>query len=59
MPSERPKPESEQSIGAFAEAESELIARALKTSDGNKIQAAALLRISRKKLYVKIEKYRL
>ena len=26
-------------------------------TDGNKVQAAALLRISRKKLYAKIEKY--
>jgi DNA-binding NtrC family response regulator len=33
------------------------IARALKRTDGNKVQAAALLRISRKKLYAKIEKY--
>ncbi len=44
-------------LGSFAEAERELIARALKTTDGNKVQAAALLRISRKKLYAKIEKY--
>ncbi|MFZ1119157.1 MAG: helix-turn-helix domain-containing protein, partial [Candidatus Binataceae bacterium] len=45
------------SIGSFAEAEREIIARALKTTDGNKVQASALLRISRKKLYAKIEKY--
>ena len=44
-------------IGSFAEAEREIIARALKTTEGNKVQAAALLRISRKKLYAKIEKY--
>ena len=44
-------------LGSFAEAERELIARALKSTDGNKVQAAALLRISRKKLYAKIEKY--
>ena len=50
-------PEREPSIGTFAEAERELIARALKSTDGNKVQAAALLRISRKKLYAKIEKY--
>ncbi len=43
--------------GSFAEAERELIARALKSTDGNKVAAAALLRISRKKLYAKIEKY--
>ncbi len=50
-------PEPEQSIGTFAEAERELISRALKSTEGNKVQAAALLRISRKKLYAKIEKY--
>jgi DNA-binding NtrC family response regulator len=50
-------PEPKQSIGTFAEAERELIARALKATEGNKVQAAALLRISRKKLYAKIEKY--
>jgi two-component system, NtrC family, response regulator AtoC len=43
--------------GSFAEAERELIARALKSTSGNKVAAAALLRISRKKLYAKIEKY--
>jgi transcriptional regulator with PAS, ATPase and Fis domain len=43
--------------GSFAEAERELIARALKSNDGNKVATAALLRISRKKLYAKIEKY--
>jgi len=45
--------------GSFAEAERELIARALESTDGNKVAAAALLRISRKKLYAKIEKYRI
>jgi len=44
-------------IGSFAEAERELTARALKSSDGNKVAAAALLRVSRKMLYGKIEKY--
>ncbi|HYL57528.1 MAG TPA: sigma 54-interacting transcriptional regulator [Candidatus Acidoferrales bacterium] len=44
-------------IGSFAEAEREIIARALTSTDGNKVAAAALLRISRKKLYAKIEKY--
>jgi len=43
--------------GSFAEAERELIARALKSTGGNKVAAAALLRISRKKLYAKIKKY--
>ena len=46
-------------IGTFAEAERELIERALKSTDGNKVAAAALLRISRKKLYAKIEKYKI
>ncbi len=45
------------SIGSFAEAEREIIARALKATDGNKVAAAALLRISRKKLYAKIQIY--
>ncbi len=44
-------------IGSFAEAEREIVARPLKSSEGNKVAAAALLRISRKKLYAKIEKY--
>lgn len=44
-------------IGSFAEAERELIGRALKSTNRNKVAAAALLRISRKKLYAKIEKY--
>ena len=55
--SEGPISPAEPSIGTFAEAEREIIARALKSTDGNKVQAAALLRISRKKLYAKIEKY--
>jgi two-component system response regulator AtoC len=57
--SESLTPEPEPAIGTFAEAERELIARALKATEGNKVQAAALLRISRKKLYAKIEKYAL
>jgi DNA-binding NtrC family response regulator len=48
---------SELPLGSFAAAERELIARALKSTEGNKVAAAALLRISRKKLYAKIEKY--
>jgi DNA-binding NtrC family response regulator len=57
LQSEKPAPETEPSIGTFADAERQLIARALKATEGNKVQAAALLRISRKKLYAKIEKY--
>jgi two-component system, NtrC family, response regulator AtoC len=44
-------------VGSFAEAERQIIARALSATEGNKVQAAALLRISRKKLYAKIKKY--
>jgi len=44
-------------VGSFAEAEREIIARALSSTNGNKVAAAALLGISRKKLYAKIEKY--
>ena len=43
---------------SFAEAERELITRALASTAGNKLQAAKLLGISRKKLYAKIAKYR-
>ncbi|MBI3757703.1 MAG: sigma-54-dependent Fis family transcriptional regulator [Deltaproteobacteria bacterium] len=44
---------------SFAEAERDLIARALASTAGNKLQAAKLLGISRKKLYAKIAKYKL
>lgn len=50
-PSARPLPLT------FAEGERELIARALTSTGGNKLQAAKLLGISRKKLYAKIAKY--
>jgi two-component system response regulator AtoC len=42
---------------SFAAAERDLIARALVSTAGNKLQAAKLLGISRKKLYAKITKY--
>jgi DNA-binding NtrC family response regulator len=51
------EPASDLAIGSFADAERELIARALRSTEGNKVHAAAILRISRKKLYAKIEKY--
>jgi DNA-binding NtrC family response regulator len=41
----------------FAEVERDLIARALKATAGNKLRAAKLLGISRKKLYARIGKY--
>jgi transcriptional regulator with PAS, ATPase and Fis domain len=47
------------SVPTFAEAERNLIARALETTGGNKLRTAKLLGISRKKLYAKIAKYRL
>ena len=44
-------------VPTFADVERDLIRRALENTEGNKVQAAKLLRISRKKLYAKIEKY--
>ncbi len=46
-------------VGTFADAERDLIQRALESTQGNKAQAAKLLKISRKKLYAKIAKYQL
>jgi two-component system response regulator AtoC len=46
-----------RSVTTFAETERALIARALQNNNGNKVHAAAELRISRKKLYAKIAKY--
>ncbi len=56
-PEDHQEAPGELPIGSFAEAEREIIARALESTEGNKVAAAALLRISRKKLYAKIEKY--
>ena len=50
------KPANDE-VGSFAEAERDLIARALETTSGNKLAASRLLKISRKKLYAKITKY--
>ena len=44
-------------LGTFAEVERDLILRALDTCEWNKVHAAAMLKISRKKLYAKINKY--
>lgn len=44
-------------VGSFADAEQALIRGALEATDGNKLRAAKLLKISRKKLYAKIAKY--
>ncbi len=46
-------------IPTFADVERDLIRRALETTGGNKVRASQLLRISRKKLYAKIAKYKL
>jgi transcriptional regulator with PAS, ATPase and Fis domain len=43
--------------GSFAEAERDVIRRALETAKRNKVQTAKLLGISRKKLYTKIKEY--
>ena len=44
-------------IGSFAEAEREISPERSGLPMATKVQAAALLRISRKKLYAKIERY--
>jgi len=44
-------------VPSFAEVERDLVRRALENTEGNKVQAANLLRISRTRLYAKIEKY--
>jgi DNA-binding NtrC family response regulator len=44
-------------LGTFADVERDLILRALEACDWNKVHAAAMLKISRKKLYAKINKY--
>jgi DNA-binding NtrC family response regulator len=51
-----PEPPSANS-GTFAEVERSLILRALEANEWNKSRAAEMLRISRKKLYAKIDKY--
>jgi transcriptional regulator with PAS, ATPase and Fis domain len=55
--------QSEVTLGTppplFVDAERDLIVRALSATSGNKLQAAKLLGISRKKLYAKIAKYQL
>src|SRR5579875_3918996 len=50
---------SASNLATFAEVERDLISRALEACQWNKVQAAAMLKISRKKLYAKINKYRL
>jgi len=50
-------PLTRSAVSSFADAERNLIRRALESTDGNKVRAAKLLKISRKKLYAKIAKY--
>ncbi len=49
--------QSAEPVGSYAQFEREAIARALIRSGGNKVHAARLLKISRKKLYDRIERY--
>jgi len=51
------EPSGTASVGSFADAERDIILRALEMADGNKVHAARTLQISRKRLYAKIEKY--
>jgi transcriptional regulator with PAS, ATPase and Fis domain len=53
----REQPAVSLMVGTFAEAERDIVARALEMSGGNKVHAARALKISRKRLYAKIEKY--
>jgi transcriptional regulator with PAS, ATPase and Fis domain len=46
-------------LGSFADAERDLVRRALESAAGNKVSAAKMLKISRKRLYAKIAKYHL
>ncbi|GEM_PF-241905 len=59
--SQRPEPpaanQQQKGVPSFAEAERALIENALASTRGNKVAAAEMLGISRKKLYAKIEKY--
>ena len=54
---ERAPASAKKAVGTFADAEQALILGALEATEGNKVQAAKLLKISRKKLYAKIAKY--
>ena len=56
--SPRPSPPA-SNLGTFADVERDLISRALEACEWNKVHAAAMLKISRKKLYAKISKYQL
>jgi transcriptional regulator with PAS, ATPase and Fis domain len=55
--SSAPAPSHTETLGTFADIERDVIRRSLEATGGNKVQAAKLLRVSRKKLYAKIRKY--
>jgi DNA-binding NtrC family response regulator len=52
-------PQASGGVGTFADFERKLILYALEACKWNKVHAAATLKISRKKLYAKINKYQL
>jgi DNA-binding NtrC family response regulator len=54
-----PRGRATPNIASFADLERDLIQRALESTRGNKVQAAKLLKISRKKLYSRLEKFNL
>jgi DNA-binding NtrC family response regulator len=55
--SSRDEPIAALRVGSFADAERDIIVRALEMAAGNKMHAAKKLKISRKRLYAKIQKY--
>ena len=57
IPQEPMNPRTPTGVGSFAEAERDIVTRALELTDGNRVRAARMLKISRKRLYAKISKY--
>jgi transcriptional regulator with PAS, ATPase and Fis domain len=51
------EPTTIESSGSYAEFERDVIAKALERTGGNKVRAARILKISRKKLYARIDRY--
>ncbi len=54
---ETPESPAVESPGSYAEFERDAIVKALERTGGNRVQAARILKISRKKLYARIERY--
>jgi DNA-binding NtrC family response regulator len=52
-----PRGSSFPALRTFADVERDIVARALEMAGGNKVHAARTLKIARKRLYAKIEKY--